>query len=269
MAAANSALGEIPSDGSGFELEEVQEAEEVLTQDAEVALTAADIVESCRTAEEPAARAAEADDAAPQIHMDLYCGVLEEKPDQDESVAATGVLKLPGGGVLAPPAVAAVDGSSSDDEVIITSRRLLAESDSDSDDDSDSDTAGAGLQRKVLEIESSSLIPGLPDPTDRTLIDKCVPHEAHERDVMQHVEETVRWHRRQGAGISIGTADILSSKCVEIVDVSGTDGAYKLVMIMSISATEAQPGQECRQTVVVRTRRTADGGLEVTPSATE
>ena len=265
MAAANSALGEIPSDGSGFELEEVQEAEEVLTQDVDAAFTAADIVESCKAAEQPAAKVtdadAEPDDVAPQIHMDLYCGVLEEKHDQDDSLAATGVLKLPGGGVLAPST--AVDGSSSDDEVIITSRKLLAESDSDTD--SDSDTAG-DLQRKVQEIRSSSLIPGVPDPTDRTLIDECVPHEAHERDVMQHVEETVRWHRRQGHP---GTADVSSSKCVEIVDVNGTDGAYTLVLVISNPATGVQPGPESRHTVEVTTRRTADGDLVVTPTATQ
>ena len=274
MAAANSALGETSQDeSSGFELERVEEAEEVLTKDAEAALTAADIAESSKGSEQRVSGAAE-DAAAPQIHMDLYCGVLEEKRDQDESVAASGVLKLPGGGVLAPPTTDADNGSSSDDEVIITSRTMLANSGSDSDSDSDSDAsdsaAGERLKHKILVQEiglescSSSLIPGLPDPTDRTLIDECVAHDAHERDVMQHVEEVVRWHRRQECSEN---RDVSDSKCVEIVNASGSDGVYQLQLVMSVPSTGMQPGQECRQTVAVNTRRTADGDLEVRPVA--
>lgn len=276
LAAANEALGELPDGGSGFELEQVEEAEEVLTQDAQAALTAADIVESSTGGGRPADSDAEQDDEAPQIHMDLYCGVLQEKNEQDESIASTGVLRLPGGGILAPPSADAVNESSSDDEVVITTRSMLANSDSDSDTESDDEkrgmqaAAGEGQSRKVQEVgptsRLSSLIPGLPDPTDRTLVDECVPHDAHDRDVMQHIEETVRWHRQQ---TSDGAAGVSSSKCVEVVDVGGSDGVYTLKLVMSVSSTGAQPGQQCRQTVEVRTRRTADGDLEVTPSVTE
>ena len=276
LAAANEALGELSDGGSGFELEQVEEAEEVLTQDAQAALTAADIVESSKGVGRPTDSNPEQDDEAPQIHMDLYCGVLEEKNEQDESIAATGVLRLPGGGILAPPSVDAVNGASSDDEVVITTRSMLANSDSDSDTDSDDErsgvqaAAGERLPRKVQELgptsRLSSLIPGLPDPTDRTLVDECVPHDAHDRDVMQHIEETVRWHRQQ---TSDGAVGVSSSKCVEVVEVSGSDGAYMLKLVISVSSTGAQQGQERRQTVEVRTRRTADGDLEVTPSVTE
>lgn len=273
MAAANDALGQSRNDGSGFELEQVEEAEEVLTQDAEAALTAADIAESSTESERPAASVtepcAEQCSSAAQIHMDLYCGVLEEKTDQDANLADSGVLKLPGGGVLAPPTTDTGTEVSSDDEVIVTSRTMLADGDSDSDSDDDRDgaevTAGEGLQPKILvqeivqESESSSLIPGLPDPTDRTLVDKCVHVDAHDRDVMQHVEEAVRWHRRQGGDHT----DASTSKCVEILSVSGTDGAYRLQLV--ITAATALSQAESRQTVEFKTSRTAGGDLEVQP----
>jgi hypothetical protein len=298
LAAANETLGDLGDDGSGFELERLEEAEEVLTHDAQAALTAADIAESSKESDASAnaagGEAGEADGpaAAPQIHMDLYCGVLEEKQEQDASsvadMATSGILRLPGGGVLAPrsaqeeaAAAAAAADSTSDEEVVITTRSMLS-SDSDSDSDSDSeDSAGAGgensgskgaRQRRdkllVQEVASlvrhgggsSGLIPGLPDPTDRELVDECVSHEEYERDCMQHVEEVVRWHRQRQGG-----QDHSGCKCVEITEASGADGAYKLRLTMSSPAVESQSAKARLQKVAVETRRTADGGLKVTP----
>ena len=121
LARANEALEETDPERSGFELERVDEPEEVLTRDADLALTASDIAEAADPAEgsdgeQEAEAADEADGEPPAIHMvrappplparslfrsplrvaqDLYCGVLEEKAEQAESLG--GGLKLPSG----------------------------------------------------------------------------------------------------------------------------------------------------------------------------
>ena len=74
LARANEALEETDPERSGFELERVDEPEEVLTRDADLALTASDIAEAADPAEgsdgeQEAEAADEADGEPPAIHM--------------------------------------------------------------------------------------------------------------------------------------------------------------------------------------------------------
>ena len=269
LAAANAALDESGADGGGFELEQLPDADEVLTTDADAALKVADITEAARQASDAAVAAdtgaadaagdaaeadAEADGAevAPQIHMDLYCGVLEEKKEEeaeDTRGVAGGVLKLPGGGVLVPRE------EESDDEVTITTTSTLSDS-SDSDDDEAACAASGGRKVLVQEIpalSSGGMIPGLPDPTDRDLVAGGVSHD--DRDVMQHVEEAVRWQRGQDGPGS-------NCKCVEILKIGGSNGAFTLELAMSAAVVS---GEEERREIAVKTRRTVEGELAVVP----